>query len=93
MPIQQQRFTSCNRRQPHCTTVLPGADVERPVDLQDPLDVQRLLSQPRPVGSTQEDGVPPHHWEHTTKSIGVKAAWAQLDVHQSFTSLEPSRLS
>lgn len=63
----KEQLKSCNKRHSHCITVVPGADVERPVDLEDPLDVQRLLSQPRPVGSTQEDSVSPHHWEHTTK--------------------------
>lgn len=65
---------------------LPGADVERPVDLEDPLDVQRLLPQPRPVGSTQEDGVPPHHWEHATKSTSVKVAWGQVSLSWRFIS-------
>ena len=41
--------------------VVPGSDVERPVDLQDPLDVQRLLSQPRPVGSAQKHRVSSRH--------------------------------
>ncbi|TNN69189.1 hypothetical protein EYF80_020506 [Liparis tanakae] len=37
------------------------AGEECPIDLEDPLDVQRLLSQPRPVGSAQEHRVSPHH--------------------------------
>lgn len=42
-------------------SVSPGSDVERPVDLQDSLDVQRLLSQPCPVGPTQEHRVSSHN--------------------------------
>lgn len=40
---------------------VPGTDVECPVDLEDPLDVQRLLPQPCPVGSAQKHGVSSHH--------------------------------
>lgn len=86
LTIQQEQVTSCNKRQSQCVTVLPGADVERPVDLEDPLDVQRLLPQPRPVGSTQEDSVPPHHCQHTTKSIGINAAWGHVSSFWRFIS-------
>lgn len=72
------------RRSDSRPSVLPGADIERPVDLKDPLDVQRLLPQPRPVGSAQEDGVPPHHWEHATDS--VKVDWGQASLFWRFIS-------
>lgn len=41
--------------------VVPGTNVECPIDLEDPLDVQRLLSQPRSVGSAQKHRVSSHH--------------------------------
>lgn len=44
-----------------CERAVPGSDVQCPVDLEDPLDVKRLLPQPGPMGSAQEHRVSSHH--------------------------------
>lgn len=46
---------------PCCGVAVPGADVQGSIDLEDPLDVQRLLSQPCSVGSAQKHRVSSHH--------------------------------
>lgn len=58
---RKQLHLSVHPSVPSPLLAVPGSDVEGPVDLEDPLDVQRLLSQPRSVGASQEHRVSPHH--------------------------------